>query len=475
MRRWEQTLERDLPRPIVLAGSLHEPGLGLGDRDREWLADHCHSVLHSAASLKFQTSDDGEPSRTNLLGTKRLLDFFEPTGLDEFHHVSTAYVAGAREGRVREDELDMGQSWGNPYEETKVAAEKMLAERLPKENRTIYRPSIIVGDSQTGYSATFHGFYTPLRLGVAVCPKLPTSELAAIDFLGLLGLRGDECKNLVPVDWVSAAIVRIMGRPDLHGATYHLTHPRPLPVSRLQEAFVDLLLPLMGRDTRAAGAASSNGAGSAAACDDESFGSREMSSLTSPAAFTEQMEVYRAYWRHDPTFDRANILRALPELPCPELDAKLLRTLGEFAMRHNFSAPLDPPAAKQTSLGPKPVQDCSAGSKPQVRSTGSDRAVRAINLQISGPGGGEWHVVETAGRLSAARPGGLDDADFCLRMNHVTWRELSRGRERSEGPSLAQNAVATGKIVMFGPRIHRGLAREVLETAAALAGRSPSP
>ena len=105
-----------------------------------------------------------------------------------------------------ETELDVGQPFGNVYEESKVAGEKLVHAATHLDAYTIFRPAIIVGDTDDGFSTTFHGFYTPLRLLSALAEFLPQELLLSINHLETLGLDGHERKNFVPVQWVSEAM-----------------------------------------------------------------------------------------------------------------------------------------------------------------------------------------------------------------------------------------------------------------------------
>ncbi len=134
--------------------------------------------------------------------------------------VSTAFVCGDRAGPVAEEELDCGQGFHNDYERSKFEAERRVRTARGL-HPTVYRPSVIVGDSVTGFTSSYHGPYRFLELGtrLAAPPRLPGSPQR----LPLrLPFSGDEPRNLVPVDWVARAIVRIVGQPWWHGRTYHL-------------------------------------------------------------------------------------------------------------------------------------------------------------------------------------------------------------------------------------------------------------
>ena len=87
-----------------------------------------------------------------------------------------------------------------------MTAEKEVLAADCFDRVTVYRPSIIVGDSQTGYTTSYHGFYTPLRVAHSLLQTFSPESIFNGDFLGGIELDGHERKNLVPVEWVSAAI-----------------------------------------------------------------------------------------------------------------------------------------------------------------------------------------------------------------------------------------------------------------------------
>ena len=233
---WEKILGKVLPRPVVLEGDLVAEDLGLESGDLRWVSRHCTSVVHNAASLTFQGGNrNDEPWLSNVTGTRRVLDLCRRTGIREFHYVSTAYVCGLREGRVLESELDAGQEFGNDYERSKNEAETMVRNADFLGPATVYRPSIILGDSQTGRTTTYHGFYVVLRLAHTLVSRLAKGDTAGGQVVAGLGMCGHERKNFVPVDWVSAVMTHILMRPEHHGKTYHLVTRNPLPVAKLAD------------------------------------------------------------------------------------------------------------------------------------------------------------------------------------------------------------------------------------------------
>lgn len=317
LTRWENEMGETLPRPVVFAGDLCRPDLGLSGSDRKWIGRHCRAVVHNAAKLTFYGTDpQREPWLSNVQGTRHILDLCRRCGIERFHHVSTAYVCGLREGRILETELDVGQEMGNDYERSKVEAERLVRAADLGYPPTIYRPSIIVGDSQTGYTSTFHGFYAMVRLAHTLAGQMVLGSITAKLLVEAFGMDGHERKDYVPVDWVARVITHLVGEPTHHGRTYHLTAAEPTPVAVWSRAIQDAV--------------------------------ERYSPLADPSdpmirdadwfvdMFQGQAKIYRAYWRDDPPFDRTNTVAAAPHLPCPTVDHDMLLRLARFAIRTNF-------------------------------------------------------------------------------------------------------------------------------------------
>ena len=315
LSRCEAELRTTLPRPVVIEGELTEADLGMDDAGLRWISRHCCSVIHNAASLTFRGNGrQGEPWHTNVNGTRRVLDLCRDAGIRQFHYISTAYVCGLREGRVLETELDVGQTPGNDYELSKIEAEKLVRAAHWLDPPTVYRPSIIVGDSRTGYTATFHGFYALVKVAHTLVSRMARGSTAGRLLVQGLGLSGKECKNLVPVDWVSAVFTRIFSRPEHHGRTYHLTSRRPPPVTLVADVVQHAVEEY-----------------SELADEDDAFLGDNGWFIDS---FRQQIEIYRTYWRDDPQFDDTH--RAAVAPPCPEMNAAMLLRLAQFAIESNF-------------------------------------------------------------------------------------------------------------------------------------------
>ncbi|MCW3050749.1 MAG: Male sterility domain protein [Solirubrobacterales bacterium] len=207
--RYESTAdELALLNPVL--GDVTAPDLGLSDLDHRRLISRVTHVVHCAATVNFDVPML-EALRVNTVGTRHVLDVSRAIAdggrLERVVHVSTAYVAGATVGPFHEDDLDRGQEFRNPYERSKYEGERLVAdaEDLPT---VVARPSIVVGDSQTGWTPSFNVIYGPLR---AFDKGLVTSLPLALD--GLL--------DIVPVDYVADALVAL-AEGGVAGERYHL-------------------------------------------------------------------------------------------------------------------------------------------------------------------------------------------------------------------------------------------------------------
>src|SRR4029077_1993749 len=112
------------------------------------------SIIHCAGLVQFDQYLLPDLREINVEGTRQVRPLADQCRVSEFHHVSTAYVVGKRTGRVLESNLSSRKGFHNPYEETKFEAEQMVRKWRSHDGREaiVYRPSIVVGDSNTGFT-----------------------------------------------------------------------------------------------------------------------------------------------------------------------------------------------------------------------------------------------------------------------------------------------------------------------------------
>lgn len=329
---WETELGRILPRPVCLEGDITAGECGLSAEARRWVADHCTRVLHNAASLTFDGADRSrDPWMSNVTGTSNVLELCRSAGLDELHYVSTAYVCGQRCGPVFESELEHDHEFRNDYERSKYAAEQLVRSASFLRRLTVYRPATIVGDSRTGYTSTYHGLYSYLQF-VWMLQQYAEREADGRWHAPIrLNISGDEFRNLVAVDWVSAVMAQIVLEPRHHGRTYHLAPRQPVTARELEAAMANLFRyygpVFVGSDA---------------------LPRPDMNELEK--AFYEYVARYAPYWAREPVFDCSNTWTVAPDLPCPRVDLSLLRRLTDYAVEDRWGKGKTkrPPTRRQT-------------------------------------------------------------------------------------------------------------------------------
>ena len=146
-------------RVEIAVGDICDMDLGLAGGEYRALTDRVTSIHHLAAIYHLGVPKD-QAQRVNVQGTRTVLEFAGGCRqLRRLCHYSTASVSGKRQGVIMETELDEGQSFRNAYEETKLAAERLVRAELGRLPITILRPGIIVGDSRSGEIDKFDGPY----------------------------------------------------------------------------------------------------------------------------------------------------------------------------------------------------------------------------------------------------------------------------------------------------------------------------
>ena len=365
----EQRTGEMLPRPVVIEGDLTDASWHSGWLD--WLSRHCQSVIHCGASLTFFADTHGEPWRTNIGGTRHILDLCRSANIRTLHHFSTAYVAGSYRGKFYENMLNVNQELRNDYEKSKFESEQMVRDADFLDSLTVYRPSIVVGDSVTAYTSAYHGYYAVLKLAHTLVNRLKLGETSGRRLLESLGMNGNEYKNFVPVDWVSAVFTRIFTNPELHGNTYHLTNPSPTSVlemvdtnQRVIEEYSDLVT--------------------------EKTASHHANEEWFKAMYAENVATYRDYLNDDPQFVSDNTISVALNTPCPKVDSEMMYVMGRFAIENQFGKRPPKPSRPRFVVSDHLQQFAHKITKVNGNLNGS----RRFSLRAFGPGGGEWTFFE---------------------------------------------------------------------------------
>jgi thioester reductase-like protein len=170
-------------------------------------------IIHGAATIRFDHPID-EARAINCGGTRRMLAIahmcIEKGKLERFVYIGSSSVSGQRAGHIYEDELEMGQKFFNTYEQSKNESERIVRDQFGRVPATVFRPSIIIGDSRTGKTSSFNVIYIPLRL-------------LQMGLLTYVPGTPDTKMDLVPIDWVDDAMVHIMKQEGSIGKVFHIT------------------------------------------------------------------------------------------------------------------------------------------------------------------------------------------------------------------------------------------------------------
>src|SRR6476661_4666427 len=198
-------------------GDLRRPLLGV-DKDR--VAELNGKIEHffHLAAVYDMTAPAERNTAVNVGGTTHAVELAREVDAKHFHHVSSIAVAGEYRGVFTEDMFDEGQRLPSPYHRTKFESERIVREQ-PYVPWRVYRPSIVVGDSQTGEMDKIDGPYYFFKAIERARHLLP-------EWVPLVGLDLGYT-NVVPVDWVAASLEHIAHEPNLDQRAFHLTDPRP--------------------------------------------------------------------------------------------------------------------------------------------------------------------------------------------------------------------------------------------------------
>jgi len=198
-------------RMQVFRGDLTAERFGLTEDEYRQLVRSTDSVIHCAASLNRKS--EKSCLNVNLRGTLEVVQLAtrarDDHGLRRFSHVSTVAVAGQRADEVVEEDsaIDWDRSDYDPYARTKKFCEHMVHQLLPDVPHTIFRPSIVMGDSRRAETTQFD-----MVQAFDMLARLP-----------VLPLRPDDRIDIVPANYVGAAIVKIHQMQEPKYGIYHLS------------------------------------------------------------------------------------------------------------------------------------------------------------------------------------------------------------------------------------------------------------
>jgi long-chain acyl-CoA synthetase len=292
-------------------GDLTDAHFGLADDDYTRLVHNTDSIVHCAASLNRKS--EKSCLNVNLRGTLEVIQLAtrarDHHGLRRFSHVSTVAVAGQRAHEVVQEDtaIDWNRSDYDPYARTKKFCEHMVRQLLPDVQRTIFRPSIVLGDSRRPETNQFDMVRAFVFL--AGLPALPFRPTARID--------------IVPVDFVADSIARLHQKDRPAHEIYHLSSGTD------SETFVELTDAL----SKAQGKR-----GPVFAPSLEGPSSKMVNALAGRAGkiggLATLMKVFLPYLVWDTVFDNSRVIEEMGRRPAPF--SKYCFPLLRFSRENNF-------------------------------------------------------------------------------------------------------------------------------------------
>ena len=205
-------------------GDLRRPLLGIEKERVNELRGKVGDFFHLAA-IYDMTAPAEVNTAVNVGGTTHAVELARALEVERLHHVSSIAVAGEYKGAFEEGMFDEGQKLPSPYHRTKFESERIVREQ-PYVPWRVYRPAVVVGDSETGEMDKIDGPYYFFK-------AIQQTRRLVPEWVPLVGIDLGRT-NVVPVDWVAGALDHIAHEPDLDGRAFHLTDPEG---QRVDEVF----------------------------------------------------------------------------------------------------------------------------------------------------------------------------------------------------------------------------------------------
>ncbi len=215
VERMQNELQAAEQQLVAVEGDLTAANLGISAAERKKLKGKIDHFFHLAAVYDL-SADAGIQDQVNVEGTRAAIEFAEAAEVGVFHMVSSIAAAGTYNGVFREDMFEEAEGLEHPYFRTKHESEGLVRTACQRPWR-VYRPGIVVGDSRTGEMDKIDGPYHFFKAIQKLRRTLPR-------WMPTIGVEGGRI-NIVPVDYVVAAMDHIAHQPGLDGKCFHLTDP----------------------------------------------------------------------------------------------------------------------------------------------------------------------------------------------------------------------------------------------------------
>jgi nucleoside-diphosphate-sugar epimerase len=307
-----------------------EPMLGIPEANYNKLCEVTGQIIHCASDTSFAERKRETVFKSNVKSLAGILEFAKNAGINSFHYISTAFVAGANVTFCKES-ISSLTGFLNVYEESKAQAEKIITSYCKKHSipLTIIRPSIVYGDSHTGRSLKFNALYFPLKSlkfvrdiylnDIKNNSGIKSSQYGIfIDDEGYLRLPlriylpKEGALNLIPVDYFVNAAMKIITKSS-SGGIFHLTNPAYTKLETIT-GYNEQLMKMKGVEII--------------------YGKSTENEIRNPAEelFDRFIEPYLAYLSDNRIFDRVNTDEVTGNLYPPEFTYEIFKNCMEYGI-----------------------------------------------------------------------------------------------------------------------------------------------
>ena len=223
LERWGVTSKE----VVAVTGDLTQPNLGIPDKVLAELKGQITNFYHLAAIYNLYASAEIQKA-VNVQGTRNAIDAAAAMDARCFNQFSSIAAAGLYKGTFREDMFEEAEKLDNPYLQTKHDSEKVVREECKVPWR-VYRPGMVVGHSKTGEIDKVDGPYYFFKMIQKIRSMIP-------QWMPTIGIEGGRI-NIVPVDFIVAAVDHISHAEGEDGKCFHLTDPDPYKVGEVLNIF----------------------------------------------------------------------------------------------------------------------------------------------------------------------------------------------------------------------------------------------
>ncbi|TBW56629.1 SDR family oxidoreductase [Marinobacter halodurans] len=219
----------DETRIKAVVGDLTKPQLGIDGDVLKSLKGHIRHFFHLAAVYDMGADEESQRA-ANIDGTHQAIAAAAAMNAGCFHHVSSIAAAGLFKGTFREDMFEEAEKLDHPYLKTKHDSERVVRYECTVPFR-IYRPGMVIGHSKTGEMDKVDGPYYFFKMIQKIRSALP-------QWVPTIGIEGGRL-NVVPVDFVVAALDHIAHLDGEDGNCFHLVDPDPYKVGEILNIFCE--------------------------------------------------------------------------------------------------------------------------------------------------------------------------------------------------------------------------------------------